>query len=68
MGGGRDEEVERLVANLVSQSSQALGYHDLRVHDYGAGRKVASAHVDAIHSFALSCGVYIVEGVKVVIR
>ena len=46
MGGGRDEEVERLIANLVSQSQQALGYHDLRVHDYGAGRKVASVDVE----------------------
>ena len=40
---------------------------DVAVYDV-AGRKVASAHVNATHSFALSCGVYIVEGVKVVIR
>ena len=40
---------------------------DVAVYDV-AGRKVASAHVNATHSFTLSCGVYIVEGVKVVIR
>ena len=33
-----------------------------------AGREVAAAFVSADHSFALPCGIYLVEGVKVVIR
>ena len=33
-----------------------------------AGRKVAEAFVNAAHCFALQCGVYVVEGVKVVVK
>ena len=33
-----------------------------------AGREVAAAFVSADHSFALPCGVYLVEGVKVVVK
>lgn len=45
MGGGHDEEVENAVTELVREYDEVLGIHDLMVHDYGAGRKVAS--VDA---------------------
>jgi beta-glucanase (GH16 family) len=33
-----------------------------------AGRKVAEAFVNAAHCFALQCRVYVVEGVKVVVK
>ena len=33
-----------------------------------AGRKVTEAFVSNIHCFALQCGVYVVEGVKVVVK
>ena len=33
-----------------------------------AGRKVAEAVVNRTHRFALQCGVYVVEGVKVVVK
>ena len=33
-----------------------------------AGRKVAQAFVNGAHCFALPCGVYLVDGVKVVVK
>lgn len=52
MGGGSDGEVESLIASIASENPLVLGVHDLRVHDYGAGRKVAS--VDAEFNRELS--------------
>lgn len=40
---------------------------DVAVYDV-AGRKVAQAFVNGIHYFALPCGVYMVEGTKVVVK
>lgn len=40
---------------------------DVEVYDV-AGRKVAQAFVNGIHYFALPCGVYMVEGTKVVVK
>jgi hypothetical protein len=33
-----------------------------------AGRKVAQAFVNGTHCFALPCGVYMVEGTKVIVK
>jgi beta-glucanase (GH16 family) len=40
---------------------------DVAVYDV-VGRKVAEAPVNGTHRFALSCGVYVVEGTKVVVK
>ncbi len=40
---------------------------DVTVYDV-AGRKVAGAHVNGTHCFILPCGVYLVEGVKVIVN
>jgi Co/Zn/Cd efflux system component len=54
MGGGADEETEKLVFETVTAHKEVLGVHDLRVHDYGAGRRVASvdAEFDEHRSFS----------------
>jgi beta-glucanase (GH16 family) len=40
---------------------------DVTVYDV-AGRKVAGTHVNGTHCFILPCGVYLVEGVKVIVN
>ena len=45
LGSADTGEVEKNVQSVLSSYPQVIGYHDLRVHDYGEEQKVAS--VDA---------------------
>lgn len=46
LGEGADPEMKELIVDYVSSSPKVLGYHDLMVHDYGAGCRFASLHVE----------------------
>ena len=46
LGGPPDPGFVRRVEEIVRQSDQVLGLHDLRVHDYGAGHVLISLHAE----------------------
>lgn len=46
IGQQADEETVDKITELVLSHEKVLGVHDLLVHDYGPGRRYASAHVE----------------------
>ncbi|MBE6634015.1 MAG: cation transporter [Ruminococcaceae bacterium] len=46
LGGAPSEEVVRQITEAVEAVPQALGIHDLEVHNYGPGHIVATLHVE----------------------
>jgi cation diffusion facilitator family transporter len=46
LGGAPSEETVNTIRVVVSEYPEALGIHDLVVHSYGAGRNIASLHVE----------------------
>lgn len=46
LGGAPSEETVDTVLRVVGEYPEALGIHDLVVHSYGAGRNIASLHVE----------------------
>lgn len=46
LGQQADEETVDKITELVLSHKKVLGIHDLLVHDYGSGRRYASAHVE----------------------
>lgn len=46
LGGKPDKETVDAIRNILVDESLVLGVHDLIVHDYGPGRKMASVHVE----------------------
>ena len=46
IGTAPDEEVVATIRRVVAEFPEALGIHDLIVHSYGAGRTIASLHIE----------------------
>ena len=46
LGKAPDEEIIASVKEVIDRYPEALGIHDMRVHNYGPGRIVASFHVE----------------------
>ena len=46
LGESGSPELRRAIADTVSAEPLILGYHDLMVHDYGPGQRIASMHVE----------------------
>ena len=46
LGQRADDETVNKITELVLSHKKVLGIHDLLVHDYGPGRRYASAHVE----------------------
>ena len=46
LGEAASPELRALILDYVSAQPSVLGIHDLRVHDYGPGQRVASLHVE----------------------
>ena len=46
LGGAPDEEVLENIRRIVAEYPDALGIHDLVVHNYGPGRTLASLHIE----------------------
>lgn len=46
LGAAPDETLVRNITALLLARPQVLGVHDLMIHDYGPGRRFASAHVE----------------------
>jgi len=46
LGEAPDEELVHEVAALMNQREEVIGIHDLIIHDYGPGRRYASAHAE----------------------
>lgn len=46
LGEAPDEETVALIRRVVSEYPDAVGIHDLVVHNYGPGRTLASLHVE----------------------
>lgn len=46
IGTAPDKEVVEAIRRMVAEYPEALGIHDLIVHSYGAGRTIASLHVE----------------------
>lgn len=45
LGSSPDPAILENIHSIISESRMVKGGHDLKVHDYGPGRKVASMHV-----------------------
>ena len=46
LGEAASPELQQKIIDVVSGNTMVLGYHDLRVHDYGPGQRFASLHVE----------------------
>ena len=46
LGGAPDEETVKAIREIVSRYPEALGIHDMYIHSYGAGKTIASLHVE----------------------
>ena len=46
IGTAPDKEVVDTIRRVVAEFPEALGIHDLIVHSYGAGRTIASLHIE----------------------
>ena len=46
LGTAPDKEVVDAIRRIVAEYPDALGIHDLIVHNYGAGRTLASVHIE----------------------
>lgn len=46
LGSSPDPELVNTIEALVSEGKHIIGTHDLKVHDYGPGRVVASIHAE----------------------
>lgn len=46
LGRGADDETVRMLTEIVLDGDLIVGVHDLRVHDYGPNRKIASIHAE----------------------
>jgi cation diffusion facilitator family transporter len=46
LGGAPDEETVAAIKEIVSRYPEALGIHDLVVHNYGAGAIIVSLHIE----------------------
>lgn len=49
LGSPPDPEIREKINAIVMSSKSILGVHDLRLHDYGPGRTLASLHVQVSH-------------------
>ena len=46
LGGAPDEETVSAIKEIVSRYPEALGIHDMYIHSYGAGKTIASLHIE----------------------
>lgn len=46
LGAAPDPEFVKMISNTIHSYDKVLGIHDLIVHDYGPGRRFASAHIE----------------------
>lgn len=46
LGTGADPQLQKDLAQEILSHEKVLGIHDLMVHDYGPGRRFATAHVE----------------------
>ncbi len=46
LGTAPDEEIIKAIKEIVSRYPEALGIHDMFIHNYGPGRMIASLHIE----------------------
>lgn len=46
IGEAPDEDIVKAIRTIVGEYPEALGVHDLTVHNYGAGTVIASLHIE----------------------
>ena len=46
LGESTDPELRQKIVDYIERQPKVLGFHDLMVHDYGAGQRFASIHVE----------------------
>lgn len=46
LGGAPDKDVVKQIETLIAEYPDAIGIHDLVVHNYGPGRTLASVHIE----------------------
>lgn len=46
LGEAPDGSIEESIAAVISEYPDALGYHDLFIHNYGPGRCIVSLHIE----------------------
>ena len=53
LGEAPDEEKLRLIKETALGTENVLGVHDIRVHEYGPGKVIASLHVEVPYTLSL---------------
>ncbi|MBN1891989.1 MAG: cation transporter [Clostridiales bacterium] len=53
IGKDADPSLVGEMKQIIAQSSETIGVHDVIVHDYGPGRQIASAHIEVSSEMSL---------------
>ena len=64
LGQSPSEETVEKICSFIDYNENILGIHDLRIHDYGPGRSIASVHVDILDSLELVYAHSIVDKIE----
>ena len=64
LGQSPSEETVEKICSFIDYNENIVGIHDLRIHDYGPGRSIASVHVDILDSLELVYAHSIVDKIE----
>lgn len=64
LGSAPDPELSKAIAEKILSYEDVLGVHDLIVHDYGPGRRFASAHVEMDRNLDVLTAHNIIDGIE----
>ncbi len=64
LGQSPSEETVEKICSFIDYNENIVGIHDLRIHDYGPGRSIASVHVNILDSLELVYAHSIVDKIE----
>lgn len=64
LGSSPNEELAERIVELVNEGEYIVGTHDLKVHDYGPGRTIASIHAEILDTVDFVEGHLIIDNLE----
>lgn len=64
LGASPNEELAQRITELVNAGEHIVGTHDLKVHDYGPGRTIASIHAEILDTVDFVEGHLIIDNLE----
>ncbi|NMA68689.1 MAG: cation transporter [Desulfitobacterium sp.] len=64
LGASPNEELAERIVELVNEGEYIVGTHDLKVHDYGPGRTIASIHAEILDTVDFVKGHLIIDNLE----